>query len=141
MLSFRVISLTPLPFPSTLFVGHNTPVGQQVFSFVAPENMTSLQLDVLPLFQYLVDEKKMPASTYLGTAQFGSEAMHTDGENVTFEASGIDLNILTKSEVKPGGKPLSKSGAASLKEVQGFAWRWALLGGAIGASMFCSGVL
>ena len=103
--------------------------------------MSSLQLDVLPLFQYLVKEKMMPSSTYLGTAQFGSEAMHTNGENVTFEASGIDLRIFTKSEVKPDGKPLSKSSAVSLKEVQGFTWRWGLLGGAIGASMFWSGVL
>lgn len=141
MLHFRAFQLIPLPFLSTLFEGHNTPQSQQVFSFVAPVNMTSLQLDVLPLFQYLVKRKMMPKTTYLGTAQFGSEAMHTNGENVTFEASGIELEVLTKSEIKAGGKSLSKSSAVSLKLVQGFTWRWGLLAGAIGASIFWSGVL
>lgn len=70
--------------------------GQEVFSFVAPKNMTSFsQLNVLPLFQYLMDGGKMANSTYLGTAQFGTEAFHTDGKNVTFEASGIDLTVQT----------------------------------------------
>ncbi|KAF6227973.1 hypothetical protein HO133_007701 [Letharia lupina] len=75
----------------TLFAGQNTQVdgmdnqpGQEVFSFVAPKNMTSFsQLNVLPLFQYLMDGGKMANSTYLGTAQFGTEAFHTDGKNVT----------------------------------------------------------
>ena len=101
--------------------------------------MTSISLNVLPLFQYLVDGKRMPSSTYLGTAQFGSEAMHTNGENVTFEASGIDLNIETKAELH--AKPPAKSTAVSLQEVLGFKWRFGLLEYAIGALLILSWML
>lgn len=88
----------------------------------------------------------MPSSTYLGTAQFGTEAMHTNGDNVTFEASGVELTIETKSQVAsnpsgPAGKPPAKSNAVSLKGIQGFTWSFNLLEGAIGAWMVWSWVL
>ena len=101
-----------------------------VFSYVAPMNMSSFsELDVFPLFQYLVNEKKIPDSTYLGTAQFGTEAIHSNGANVSFEASGIDLTI------RPKTGPSSKSDAVSLK------WCWGLLEVAIGAWMLWSWML
>ena len=66
----------------------------------------------------------MADSTYLGTAQFGTEAVHTDGQNVTFEASGIDMTIVPKG---------AKSDAMSLKGVKEFEWCFGLLEAAIGA--------
>lgn len=152
----------PLRSLSTLFVGQNEQVagqgnvpGQEVFSFVAPENMTSFsQLDVFPLFQYLLDGKRMANSTYLGTAQFGSEAFHTYGNNVTFEASGVDMYINTTAipPTKTKGSPAktngatittgasakshtasAKSNAVSLRGVEGFHWCWGLFEGAMGA--------
>ncbi|CAD6591528.1 MAG: hypothetical protein ASARMPREDX12_005204 [Alectoria sarmentosa] len=149
----------------TLFTGHNfgqnnqPGPGQEVFSFVAPENMTSFsQLNVLPLFQYLVEGNKMDASTYLGTAQFGSEAIHSDGKNVTFDASNIDLTIQTTTSsvtpsktngapAKTNGAPTNsktapaKSGAVSLMGVEGLTWCWGLLEGAVGVWMLWSWVL
>lgn len=98
--------------------------------------MTSFsQLNVLPLFQYLVDGNKMPSSTYLGTAQFGTEAFHTNGKNVTFAASGIALTIKAKST------PPAKSNALSRKGLGEFRWCWILLESAIGAWMLWSWAL
>ena len=104
--------------------------------------MTSFsQLDIFPLFEYLLAYNRITRSTYLGTAQFGSEAFHSDGKNVTFEASDIDLTVLTtptKGNAAPTktGSPTTKSsaapgksGAVSLKGC-GF-----LLGGTMGAWM------
>lgn len=45
----------------------------------------------------------------MGVMQFGTESFHTDGDNVTFEASGLDLKVTPKS-VSPQG-----SNAVSLK--------------------------
>lgn len=145
--------------------------GQEVFSFVAPKNMTSFsQLNVLPLFQYLMDGGKMANSTYLGTAQFGTEAFHTDGKNVTFEASGIDLTVQTtlvppakstatptksstaptksstapaKSSTAPakGNTVPAKSNAVSLKGVEGIVCCWGLFEAAIGGWMLWSWML
>ena len=83
---------------STLYQGMNNQTGQMVYSFVAPENRTSFtNLDVLPFFQYLVDKEQMPNTTYLGTAQFGTETFHTVGGNkVTFTASGVNFDVQTK---------------------------------------------
>ena len=99
----------------------------------------------------------MASSTYLGTAQFGTEAFHADGHDVTFEASSIDMNIQTTSiaPTKPNTTPTTsstaptksstapaktnsvpaKSNAVSLKGVKGFKWYWTLLEAAVGAWM------
>lgn len=137
MLQFIILSLTSfLRSPSTLFEGQNNQTGQRVFSFVAPQNTTSLsQLNILPLFQYLVAGNRMPNSTYLGTAQFGTEAIHTDGKNVTFAATGIDMAIQAKSV------PGAKSDAVSLTGLGGFGWCWVLLEGAMGAWLLWSWML
>lgn len=109
------------PLLSILFAALNNQTGSEVFSFVAPFNLTSFShLDILPLFRYLTDKNKMPASTYLSNAQFGTETFHTNGKNVTFEASGVDLTIQSAK---------GKSSAASRN---GFGWRWVLLQGAVG---------
>ena len=102
--------------------------------------MTSFsQLDIFPLFEYLLAYNRMTRSTYLGTAQFGSEAFHSNGENVTFEASDIDLSVLTtptKGNAAPTktGSPTTKSGAAPGKSsavpLKGC---WILLGGTVAA--------
>lgn len=126
---------------------------------MAPENLTSFQqLNVLPLFQYLLDSGKLASSLYLGTAQFGTEAFHADGHDVTFEASSIAISIATTptpttaktntvstktqsastktntASAKPGS-PTAKSNAASLKEVEAFKWCWVFHKGAMGAGV------
>ena len=119
--------------------------------------MTSFrQLDIFPLFQYLLDDNKMTNSTYLGTAQFGTEAFHTDGQNVTFEASDVDLAVVTtplpptktngpaaKTNTPPGNghTAAAKSNAVSLRGVEGGERGWGLLEGAIGAWMLWSWML
>ena len=111
--------------------------------------MTSFsQLNVLPLFQYLVDGNRMDSSVYLGTAQFGTEAFHTDGKNVTFEASGINLtvdtNVISSSKPNAPNAPNAapkKSSAVSLKGVEGLKWCLGLLEGAVGAWILWSWML
>ena len=104
--------------------------------------MTSFsQFDIFPLFEYLLAYNRMTRSTYLGTAQFGSEAFHSNGKNVTFEASDIDMTVVTtptKGNAAPTktGSPTTKSGAArgrsSAVSLKGY---WLLLGGTVGAWM------
>ena len=87
-----------------------------VYSFVAPENITSFSnFDVFPFFQYLVDKEEMPNTTYLGTAQFGTETFHTEhNKKVTFTAGGVDFSVQTKGHppapVKKSDAILSRRG-------------------------------
>ena len=86
--------------------------------------MTSIhQLDVAPLFRYLTDTNRLPPSTYLGTAQFGTETFHTDGKNVTFDAKGLGITIQSLSP------PLTKESGISEMRPR---WHWVLVQAAIG---------
>ena len=107
---------------STLFQGLNNQTGQMVYSFVAPENITSFSnFDVFPFFQYLIDKEEMPNTTYLGTAQFGTETFHTEhGKKVTFTAGGVDFTVQTKGHPPA---PVKKSDAIlSRRRLTGGGW-------------------
>ena len=140
-MSVPLIQLTPAP--STLYQGMNNQTGQMVYSFVAPENRTSFsKLDVFPFFQYLVDKNEMPNTTYLGTAQFGTETFHTvQGKKVTFTATGVNFDVQTK-----GLPPVLSSSETSEKRSDAVSSRTGLMGGwcwfhAIWAFMLWSWVL
>lgn len=68
----------------------------------------------------------MAPSTYLGTAQFGTETFHTDGTNVKFEAKGLELVVQA-----PRSPLVEESAAAGMTS----GWRWVLIQAAVG-SMF-----
>ena len=53
----------------------------------------------------------MPNTTYLGTAQFGTETFHTEhGRKVTFTAGGVNFDVQTKGHPPA---PAKKSDAIS----------------------------
>ena len=87
--------------------------------------MTSIhQLDVAPLFRYLTDTNRLPPSTYLGTAQFGTETFHTDGKSVTFDAKGLGLMMIQA----PTSPLTEESGIPEMRP----RWHWALVYAAVG---------
>ena len=93
--------------------------------------MTSIrQLDVLQLFRYLTESDRMPLSTYLGTVQFGTEAFHTDGKNVTFEAKGVEMNIQT-----PIQTPQAQESVSSGTSKKAMGWHCVLLAGAVWSTL------
>jgi len=89
---------------STLYSGANNN-GQFVYSWLAPDNITTFDKDISPLLHYLWQHKKISESNYLGIVQFGTETFHASS-NVTFSAQDFNLTVAS-------GKPLVDSKATA----------------------------
>jgi xyloglucan-specific endo-beta-1,4-glucanase len=88
----------------SLYTGPNGN-GQTVFSWLAASNITSFNFDISPLFDYLTSHNLLPATTYLGSVQYGTEAFHATS-NVTFSASNFNLKVtkgIKKASMAMGG--------------------------------------
>ncbi|KAI3332669.1 endoglucanase [Ustulina deusta] len=65
-----------------LWIGYNGPM--KVFSFVAPQDITTLEFDIKPFFTHITNNQGFPASSqHLITFQFGSEPF--TGSNAEFD--------------------------------------------------------
>lgn len=108
-----MLTVPPL-IDSSLFVGKNAQK-QNVFSWVLPAVTTEFTLDVYPLIEYLVAEKLLPASVYLGSIQFGVEAFYTTevmsfvARDYTLVVNGDDGSSVEEDEEEEDESSSSKS--------------------------------
>ncbi|KAL9130970.1 MAG: hypothetical protein Q9217_000959 [Psora testacea] len=85
----------------SLFTGSNQ-AKQTVYTWLADRNLTTVPAgtDFYPLLQYLYQNNLIPASTYLGVLQVGTETYHAH-DKVLFEIEG--LNMTVSGENQPAG--------------------------------------
>ncbi|KAG8531809.1 uncharacterized protein KY384_003445 [Bacidia gigantensis] len=97
----------------SLFMGPNQS-NQTVFTWLASSNLTSLAPghDFSPLLRYLYQHDLLPASTYLGTYQVGTETYHAT-KKVVFAAEAIQMGVGrkggTSAPAPVGGSEQKKS--------------------------------
>lgn len=80
---------------SKLYSGTNDN-GQQVYSWLAQTNFSSVTTDVSPLVNFLWHNgnSSLDSSFYIGVMQFGTETFHVkSGSEVTFNASRVFLDV------------------------------------------------
>ncbi|KAJ2898765.1 putative Glycoside Hydrolase Family 12 [Zalerion maritima] len=68
--------------------------GQTVLTWVAAENVTEFDAEVLPLIEYLLDNDFVDGDDILGLVEFGSEAFYAT-DNVTFSAYNMEVTLET----------------------------------------------
>ncbi|RMZ87897.1 hypothetical protein DV736_g4875, partial [Chaetothyriales sp. CBS 134916] len=76
----------------SLYQGYNIQ-GQHVFSWLAHENLTQVDVDYAPLLSYIVDKGFLGGGLYLGQLEFGTEVMNAN-DQATFEAWDYSLRII-----------------------------------------------
>ncbi|KAK5077147.1 hypothetical protein LTS08_006163 [Lithohypha guttulata] len=90
----------------SLYHGWNAQ-GQNVFSWLAHQNMTSADDDFGPLLSYIWKKGLLSGALYLGQIEFGAEVMHA-GETTTFEANNYELKLYREGDKDdPNPKPTS----------------------------------
>jgi xyloglucan-specific endo-beta-1,4-glucanase len=67
--------------------------GQHVFSWLAHQNITSVDADFGPLLKYIWEKGLLSGALYVGQLEFGTEVMHA-GEETVFEARHYTLKII-----------------------------------------------
>ena len=96
----------------SLYHGWNAQ-GQNVFSWLPHQNLTSADDDFSPLLTYIWKKGLLSGALYLGQLEFGTEVMHA-GLTTTFQASDYELALYRESdEDDPNPKTTSTSSTAS----------------------------
>lgn len=96
----------------SLYHGWNAQ-GQHVFSWLAHQNLTSIDADFSPLLIYIWQKGQLSGALYLGQMEFGTEVMHA-GLPTTFQANNYDLMLYREGdEDDPTPKFTSTSTTAS----------------------------
>ena len=96
----------------SLYHGWNAQ-GQNVFSWLAHQNMTSANDDFSPLLRYIWKKGLLSGALYLGQIEFGTEVMHA-GQSTTFSASKYELALYRDADDdNPSPKPTSTSSVSS----------------------------
>ncbi|KAL9100850.1 MAG: hypothetical protein Q9163_003816 [Psora crenata] len=97
----------------SLFVGPNQS-NQTVYTWLADKNLTSLSAgtDFSPLLRYLYRNDLLPASTFLGTLQVGSETYHAQ-RKVQFQIMDLNMTVGRNTSVNPAGSDNGQSGTRS----------------------------
>lgn len=94
----------------SLYHGWNAQ-GQNVFSWLAHQNMTSANDDFSPLLRYIWKKGLLSGALYLGQIEFGTEVMHA-GQRTTFQASNYNLKLYREGD-KDDPEPKTTSTTAS----------------------------
>lgn len=80
---------------STLWNGTNSS-GKQVYSWIANETLTDLNMDFAPLLGFLAREESISEDVYLGTIQFGHETFSAASQ-MNFSISSYAAEIQSNS--------------------------------------------
>ncbi|RMD39759.1 hypothetical protein DV735_g5374, partial [Chaetothyriales sp. CBS 134920] len=86
----------------SMYQGYNIQ-GQHVFSWLAHENLTQVDVDYAPLITYIVDAGYLNSSLYLGQLEFGTEVMNANLQS-TFEAWDYSLRLIRHGSDKTPSK-------------------------------------
>lgn len=84
---------TLLTTRSDLFTGANQ-FGQNVLTWLASDNTTEFNANVMPLVTDLEEYTGPRSSDYLGYVAFGTEALYSDS-NATLYVPTLEMNVLT----------------------------------------------
>ncbi|KAK5954548.1 hypothetical protein OHC33_004270 [Knufia fluminis] len=80
----------------SLYHGWNAQ-GQNVFSWLPQQNLTSTNDDFSPLLTYIWKKGLLSGALYLGQVEFGTEVMHA-GLTTTFQASDYELKLYREGD-------------------------------------------
>jgi hypothetical protein len=95
----------------SLYHGYNIQ-GQQVYSWLAHQNVTEIDTDYAPLLKYIMNKGYLGGGLYLGQLEFGTEAMNANLQ-CTFEASDYTLRIIRQGDPDDPNTTTSTSASAT----------------------------
>jgi len=95
----------------SLYHGWNAQ-GQDVFSWLPHQNLTSTNADYSPLLKYIWNKGLLSGALYLGQLEFGTEVMHA-GLSTTFSASDYSLQLYRQGDADDPNKPTPTSASST----------------------------